>query len=139
MFNRNNTSLSFLRKKAYADLIFSEVIENYGCVTKTKDKERINQFLIYLYENYAKDITLQSCAEKFHYAKNSFSHLFSKYVGMDFRLFLNNIRAEKAYSLLHSPENKDRTVLEIALQCGFQSEATFYRAYKRCHLVSPRR
>lgn len=136
---QNNTTLSPLRKIAYTNLIFSLIIDKYGTLPERKNTNLANRILIFIFENHKKEITLESCAKHFNYAKNSFSRLFSQYIGIDFRTFLNNVRAESANLMLSSPETQNMTTLEIAIACGFNSEATFYRAYKRRYQSLPKR
>lgn len=49
----------------------------------------------------------------------------------DIRNFINNIRIQNYLDLKSLPANKDKSVIELAMQCGFSNTATFYRAYKK--------
>ena len=57
--------------------------------------------------------------------------MFSKYLKMDIRNFINNLRIQNYLELKSKPENKDKSVTEIAMLCGFNSSATFYRAFNK--------
>ena len=57
--------------------------------------------------------------------------MFGKYMRTDLRNFINSIRIQNFNELKNLPENKDKTVLTLAVQCGFNNPATFYRAYKK--------
>ena len=48
---------------------------------------------------------------------------------MDIRNFINSVRIQNYLVMRSFPENKDKSVLELAMQCGFNSMTTFYRAY----------
>ncbi len=48
--------------------------------------------------------------------------------------YLMHIRMETAYRFL---KEEDRKVLDVALSCGYQSEASFCKAFKRLYNVTP--
>ncbi len=61
----------------------------------------------------------------------TYSHLstvFSKQFGQTPFEYRNNLRLEKAQSLLLKT---DRQIIEIAFSCGFDSVAAFYRCFKK--------
>ena len=74
---------------------------------------------------------MDSLAQQFNYDPISLSHIFSRYIKIDIRNFINNIRIQNYLTLKSLPANKDKSVMELALQCGFSNTATFYRAYKK--------
>lgn len=125
-----NKDLSPLKKKALTSLIMAEIVDTYGTIKKY-DYGIINDIVLYIMQNHCENLSLASCAEKFHYSKNSLSRIFATRVGIDFRVFLNNVRAEHVNQLMSSEQGKSMTIIEMAYACGFNSEATFYRAYKR--------
>ena len=50
---------------------------------------------------------------------------------MDLRLFVNDIRIQRAVQMREDPENKNKSLSEIAALCGFTNMVTFYRSYER--------
>lgn len=128
---QNNTTLSPLEKKGYANLILGKIATHYGTTTPTALHKEITNIVSYIYNNYNQKITLETLAEEFHYTKTSISRLLHKHLETDLRCFINTLRAEEAEKLLNSPEGKKMTVLEISSVCGFDSIATFYRTYKK--------
>ena len=129
----DNTSLSMLEKKGVANLVLSKIISHYGIMSQTHNEEKISNILKYLHQNYSNKITLESLAQEFGYAKNSMSRILRKYLGVDLRIFVNNIRAEQVRLMLTTPTYNHLSVLQIAYFCGFESAATFYRTYKRLY------
>lgn len=129
--NKSNTSLSPLAKQAYVNFVLDKIVTYYGVVDKTTLNENITSIISFIYKNYKNDISLDVLAKEFNYTKTSISRLLSKYLKTDLRKFVNDIRAEQVNAMLKDPKNKNTSIIDIALSCGFDSIATFYRAYKR--------
>lgn len=129
----NNTSgqLSPLSKKAHVNLVLDKIITRYGLCEMSEPTDKILNIILYIYENLNKKITLDSLAEQFHYSKATLSRLFTKYLRTDLRKFINDLRAEQVHHLISNEKYKTVSTLQIAISCGFESPATFYRAYKR--------
>ena len=66
----------------------------------------------------------------------------SKVINQGFQLnfndFVNNYRIEAVKEKLKAGEQKTQTLLGIAYDCGFNSKATFNRAFKKATGVSPK-
>ena len=127
----DNTSLSILGKKGITNLVLDKIISHYGVISQSHNEEMISNILKYIHKNYDNKITLDTLAEEFGYAKNSMSRILRKYLSVDLRVFVNNIRAEQVKLLLTNPNYNHLSILQIAHSCGFESAATFYRTYKR--------
>lgn len=94
----------------------------------------INQAMRYIEKNYNQTITLNSIAKYYNFSPAHFSRPFKACTGDTFSEYLNNVRFEKAVSLL-STTNKN--INEIAQLCGFNSTNYFCDAFKRRYLKSP--
>ncbi|WP_439130219.1 helix-turn-helix domain-containing protein [Polaribacter sp.] len=57
---------------------------------------------------------------------------------MNFNDFINHYRIEAVKEKLKNGEHKTSTLLGIALECGFNSKATFNRAFKKSTGISPK-
>lgn len=133
--NENRQDLSPLTRYACTYALLSILADNYGTIPSEENKAHshaeISEIIQYIYNNVATDLSLESLAKTFNYSPLSLSHLFSRYLKMDIRNFINNIRIQNFLELRAQPSNKDKSIIELAMQCGFQSSATFYRAYKK--------
>lgn len=89
---------------------------------------RINRVLDYLNENYAQDLSLESLAGIAHFSPYHFHRVFKGVVGESLYKYIQRIRIEKAAHSLKYHHNK--SVTEIALECGFNSSASFARTFK---------
>lgn len=122
--------LSELERKGYVALILGGLAKHYGVLEKKKHNDVVLNVMDYIFRNYKSEITLDLIAREFNYATNSISRIFSKNIGVDFRVYVSNVRAEKAKQMLDKSDGT-KTIMQIAYDCGFNSMASFYRAYKR--------
>lgn len=82
----------------------------------------------YIQQHYSEDISLESCAT---YVGISYTHLsrtFKKEFGVNFVEYLNQIRIQKAQSLLVSPNN---SIKECAKMVGFHNYSYFFKVFKQ--------
>jgi AraC-like DNA-binding protein len=57
--------------------------------------------------------------------------------GMNFNDFVNSFRIEAVKKMFDNDFHQKQTILSIAFDCGFNSKATFNRAFKKQLGVSP--
>ena len=127
------TEKTHIKDLGYANLLFSYLIEEYS-LTKRAHKnvreELIKVLLLYIHEHYLENITLAKVSKDLGYSVDYCSRIIKKYIGRDFRDYINMLRVRKAQALMLD-KSLNMTTLEILYKCGFQSAATFYRAKKR--------
>lgn len=75
------------------------------------------------------DITLTSVSEELGVSSHQLSSFLNNYYGQNFNDYINTFRIEKAKKLLL--KERERTVLEIGFQVGFNTSSTFYKAFQR--------
>ena len=127
----------FMENKIFANRLYSLVCRNYPFKTRDQSDFLLNKILEYVYTNYKEDLTIERVAEHFSYSKVTISKLFQQKVKVDFRVFLNNVRADMVHRMMHDPKYKEWQLLQLVEECGFNSAATFYRSYKRRYGVLP--
>lgn len=98
------------------------------------NKERINNILSFIDLNFNKDLTLEMVSDFGHMSISRFSHLFKDTIGMPFKKYITLMRIEKAKELLR---NTDLTILNIAYECGLNSESLLYRNFKTHLGITP--
>ncbi len=89
---------------------------------------RINRVLDYINDGYANDLSLESLAGVAHFSPYHFHRIFKSVVGESLYKYIQRIRIEKAAHSLKYHHNK--SVTEIALDCGFNNSASFARTFK---------
>lgn len=80
----------------------------------------------YLFSHFQEELTLSSVAEALGVNKYTLSKVFSGTFHTNFNQYLNEIRLNYAASLL---ESTDRTITDIYLEAGFESQRTFNRTF----------
>ncbi len=65
------------------------------------------------------------------------SNLLNQYAGKNFNDFVNEFRVEEAKKKLVDPRYGNFTIAAIALECGFNSLATFQRVFKQITGITP--
>lgn len=108
----------------------SPEIENWKARIETKIKEQ------HLYQN--PELTLTDLAKKLDTNAAVISKAINQGFGLNFNDFINNFRIEAVKASFEQGEHKKSTLLGIALDCGFNSKATFNRAFKKNTGLSPK-
>lgn len=89
----------------------------------------------YIVHHYRRPFSLDEMADELGVGKYRLSRIFSDQLHMNFNDLLNNVRVSVAQNLLSST---DMPITEIIYECGFESQATFNRAFRKVCGVSPR-
>ena len=105
-------------------------------MTKNRSAEGLKPVLTYLNERYTEKITLDEIAEKFNYNKCYLSSAFNKYFKTSVTGYVNNLRLLHFIRIIREKPGGSLTV--AALDSGFSSLQTFYRAFKESYGVSPK-
>jgi AraC-like DNA-binding protein len=92
--------------------------------------------LDYIDQNYNKDLSLESIATEFGYSKYYLSRLFNDLINENLNNYVNIIRVQHASNMIN--ESTDKTIAEIAYECGFSSQSYFSYVFKRKMKVTPR-
>lgn len=83
------------------------------------------------------DLTLRDLAETIGSTEKKVSYLLNQNLGTSYYELINKYRVEKFKTAVASSENKNLSIVGIALNCGFPSKSSFYRAFKSQVSMSP--
>lgn len=118
---------------ALAEAFLGLLLRTYPLVpAKSNQSDLIYKVLNYLEDNFRTNITLEKTASHFGYNKFYFSKLFHFYFHCNFNTYLNSLRVRHARRLI---EQEGISVLNAALDSGFNSLPTYYRAYKKQYFI----
>ena len=95
----------------------------------TKQAKLLLEIVVYIDNNYFRNITLEGLSQHFGYEKTYLSKLLNKFLGMNLREYLNRRRIVGVNKI--KKRNPDMPLLKISEECGFESPNTFYRAYSK--------
>jgi len=96
---------------------------------------RINNVLNFIEHNLDANLSLETIAQIAHYSPYHFHRIFKVITNEPLNSYINRIRVEKAAGLLY--RNKELSITEIYLQCGFSSPAAFTKSFKKFYEMSP--
>lgn len=109
--------------------------DNLNCEFEDyKNKQKIQQAVLYIRENYDRDLNMAVVSNHISMNYSLFSYAFKQYTGTNFVNFLKDIRMEKAKELL---ENTELRVVEISQKIGYENEKHFMKTFKTACGVSP--
>jgi AraC-like DNA-binding protein len=89
--------------------------------------EKLDKDAVYLDAS----ITLKQLAADLDVTPESLSLVINQRFEMGFRDLINTYTVNRVKKLLGENNNTDLSILDLALDCGFSSQASFYRAIKR--------
>ena len=94
------------------------------------------QIMNYIDEHICQHINLASAAKQAGMSESTFSRRFSRWNGISFKQYITEKKIQHAITLLQST---NRTMLDIALESGFNSVSGFYDAFQKITGTSPRK
>lgn len=134
--NREETDYSRFNN---INLLIAMLCEAYLTTKKKKEptQELVLNIINYIEQHYDDaDITMEKIAGQLGFVKQYCSKVFNNTMGESFRNYLNRIRIMRFEEL--AAQNENESVMTLAMECGFESMATFYRAYKNLYNRSPK-
>ena len=69
--------------------------------------------------------------------EKTISAVLNQHIGKSFTDYVNGYRVDAIKQKLHDPQLKRYTIVAVAMQCGFNSKASFQRVFKQHVGVSP--
>ncbi|MCX7842893.1 MAG: AraC family transcriptional regulator [Clostridia bacterium] len=103
--------------------------------TKASQLEVLKEVLEYIHKNFTRCIRLDELAFMAHMSPNYFSAFFKQTLSLSPVEYITKCRIAMAESLI---KTTNRTLLDIATECGFNNMSNFYRAYKKIMGYTPR-
>jgi AraC-like DNA-binding protein len=95
---------------------------------------KLNAVFEYIDKHVSEELTLENVAGVAHFSKYHFERIFKKYTNSSFHQYLKYLRVKKAAVLLLNPK---LAITEAAQEAGFESIATFNRAFKEIENCPP--
>ena len=99
---------------------------NYESTTEPIDASLSSKLLFYINDNFKNDISLSSIASEFGYNSSYISRYFRSCFGIGINKYITTIRLKHAILLMNEKSN---SITYCALESGFNSMRTFYRAF----------
>lgn len=143
--HRSNAMLRNMHNYALLLEIYALLGENYLNTSATaaernslhrqlSGEDAFNRALDHLNRSYMDDMTLDSLAAYAGFSRYTLSRMFRQHTGLTFTQYLSKRRVDMAMELLSSTK---MPVTQVALQCGFNSIATFNRVFREVKGCTP--
>jgi AraC-like DNA-binding protein len=101
-------------------------------------KDKIQEMVVAFKMYEEPELSLTDLAKKLRTNPSLLSRAINKGFGMNFNDFVNYYRVQAVVEKLKAGEQQTQTLLSIAYDCGFNSKATFNRAFKKALGTSPK-
>ena len=123
--------------QAFVQIILARCFPRMQLVDKNciGDSDLVYQTVHYIADHFREELTLESIAKALGVNKFSLSRVFSGTFHTNFKQYLNEQRLNYACSLL---EDTNRSVTDICLDSGFESQRTFNRVFVEKFHKTPR-
>ncbi len=100
-----------------------------------ENKELIHKAIRYAKRNFTDtSMSVENVADHAGFSMDYFNRVFLAHTGYTVMSYVNRMRCKKAVELLR---NTDKTVLEIALEVGYDSHEGFIKAFKKIYNIAP--
>lgn len=130
----NSPSVNVCR--ALTQLILARTIPHLELMEKTNSSsfDTTSRTIEYISKNFRDPMSLDMVAKEIGVSKCHLSHIFSSRLHTGFNDYVNSLRLSFAQNLLR---NTDKDILSISLECGFESQRTFNRAFMKMFSTTP--
>lgn len=125
---------SFIRNKSMTD--------NKTSIAISRDK--IEEMKVLLQKVMTEDkvflnpkLSIKDLSSILNIPQKDVSEFINQHLKLSFRELINNYRVEEVKFQLKNKDLSNLSILGIALECGFNSEASFYRVFKKNTGISP--
>ncbi len=97
-------------------------------------EQKLERVIQFLRENFTSDISREGLAGAIGMSTDHMSRMFKAYTGKKINEYINELRVNQAAEMLRTTDEK---IIEIAFAVGFESLATFNRAFQAVMNESP--
>ncbi len=96
--------------------------------------QSVYKVVYYIEENYSNDLKLECLAKISGFSKYHFHRIFHAVIGETLNSFIRRVRLANSASKLTGRFS----VTEVAMQSGYETPASFAKAFKECYGLSPK-
>lgn len=103
--------------------------------SSAEEPDQIRTIVAYIREHYQDpSISLSKISDEFHISESYFSHLFKEKCGVNFSVYLEDLRLNEAARLIR---DTDCSISELYMKVGYNNPGSFRRAFKKKFGVLP--
>jgi AraC-like DNA-binding protein len=127
-----------IRRDTKLEVLYSQLAKTQEDEKKTVitagTEQKLEHVIAFLKENYTSDISREGLASAIGMSSDHMSRMFKAYTGRKINEYINQLRIEAAVEKLRGTDDK---IIDIAFSVGFESLATFNRAFQNVMNDSP--
>lgn len=116
------------------ELLKTEQQKGESTIAADSAAAQIYRMIRYINLHYGEELDARSCSELVNMSYSYFSRSFKRVTGRSFKEYLNEVRINHAQQLLMTT---DMSVMQIALECGYNNVSYFIMLYKTIKGVTP--
>lgn len=120
--------------KSFIFAVYAEYLNKVPRASKKAYHQALSSILFYISEHYTEDISLSSIGAALNYSPKYVSLCLSEVDEMNLNQLVNSFRADLAKTLLSTTKAR---MIDVALECGFANERSFYRAFFKVTGMTP--
>lgn len=124
-------------EQAYVQIILARSMPLFHFIEKSSvgSDDLIYQTVSYIARHFREEVSLESIAKNLGVSKYVLSRVFSGTFHRNFNQYLNEQRLNYVSTLL---ECTNRTITDICMDAGFESQRTFNRVFREKYKMTPR-
>ena len=131
-FELNDDKIRSFRAITFA--VYEEYLRTIPQHGKRKSHQALSSILLYISDHYRENISLTSIGQALGYSPKYVSLCLAEIEGMNLLYLVNSFRSDYAKSLLTTTTYR---MIDIALECGYSTERSFYRAFSHVTGMTP--
>ena len=128
-------NVSLYKVKGFLYSVIGDYTAKVNIIKKHGDTGVLGKVIAYITEHKGERIGVADAAAALGYNVKYLSRAITSAAGFGFTTLLYTLRMDSASHLL---KTTDRTVVDIAIECGFGSERNFYRRFKEITGYTPK-
>ena len=103
-------------------------------LVKNEHLKAIKRVLLYISQHPDEKLSLAILAKIARISEFHFHRIFQAYLGVSLKQYINRTRMEKALYALHY---KQKSMTDIAFDCGFETPSSFNKAFRKTYNTHP--
>lgn len=121
---------------AYFQILWQRLLPQLSITNSAQPaaSDLTTNLIVYIRDHFCEPLSLDLLSKELGVCRFYLSHIFSQVLHIGFCDYVNALRINHAKELLQSTQDN---ILDIAIQCGFQSQQTFNRVFKELCGVTP--
>ena len=137
LYLSEDTADALLLQASYYELLYHLFYFYKDSKAMPDSQEQLRKYNIqkFIEENYFYPVKLADLAKSMHFSTVYMSRHFKKIFGINFLDYLNQFRLKRAQEMLLN--NMNRSVAQIAMDCGFPNLTSFYKSFNELVGTSP--